>query len=201
MKALVGLLLAICCFQVQAESRVGSGSGSPTSVGASVDFQITIPKVLYLRVGSGSSHANNPTINKIDFLVPTAGVGTGPVGATPSSGDLGHGSVTAQLYGNNGAITLSTSTLGALQNGDGDSISYTQIQTSVGLLSTSTALAAPSIIDGGTNTTTIAGGVGKVINRDATWTYSYLNNQVMAPGTYGGTNTNNGRVTYTATMP
>ena len=39
------------------------------------------------------------------------------------------------------------------------------------------------------------------VNRDAKWTYTYANAAVVAPGTYGGTNTNNSRVTYTASMP
>jgi hypothetical protein len=42
---------------------------------------------------------------------------------------------------------------------------------------------------------------GKVMNRDAKWTFTYLNSAVVAPGTYGGTNVNNSRVTYTASMP
>jgi len=40
-----------------------------------------------------------------------------------------------------------------------------------------------------------------VINRDAKWTYTYLNQNVAAPGSYGGVNANNSRVTYTASMP
>ena len=41
----------------------------------------------------------------------------------------------------------------------------------------------------------------RVVSRDARWTYTYANSAIVAPGTYGGTNVNNSRVTYTAAMP
>jgi len=41
----------------------------------------------------------------------------------------------------------------------------------------------------------------KVTNLQSTWTYAYLNPATAAAGTYGGVNTNNGRVTYTAAIP
>jgi hypothetical protein len=40
-----------------------------------------------------------------------------------------------------------------------------------------------------------------MVRQEGKWTYSYANNQVVAAGTYGGAGVNNGRVTYTATMP
>ena len=50
----------------------------------------------------------------------------------------------------------------------------------------------------GTGTGTAA---GKIVQRDAKWTYTYRNQTVPPAGTYGGVNTNNGRVTYTASVP
>jgi hypothetical protein len=41
----------------------------------------------------------------------------------------------------------------------------------------------------------------KTITADAKWTFSYANALTVPGGTYGGVNTNNSRVTYTATMP
>ncbi len=38
-------------------------------------------------------------------------------------------------------------------------------------------------------------------NQDAQWTYSYDNTDVVPAGIYGGVNANNGRVTYTASLP
>ena len=57
-------------------------------------------------------------------------------------------------------------------------------------------------MDGGTSTNvTVTPNIGtKVTDRTANWSYNYLNASVVPPGTYGGVNTNNSRVTYTATM-
>ena len=40
----------------------------------------------------------------------------------------------------------------------------------------------------------------KVVRVEGKWTYSYLNTNSVAAGTYGGTVAKNGRVTYTATQ-
>ncbi|MET4731132.1 putative membrane protein [Lysobacter enzymogenes] len=200
---LAAALLAGLPLLAQAESQYTTGTASPITATARLDFQITVPKILFLRVGAGADYTNTATINQISFAVPAANVGNGAaVAATAASGDLGNGAVTAKLVGNNGTITLSSSTVGALGNGSGDSISYSQIQTTTATNTTATALNAPALADGAVTSTTVAPGAGsKVVNLDAKWTYAYLNGAVVAPGTYGGVNANNSRVTYTASMP
>jgi len=159
-----------------------------------------VPRVLYLRVGTGTALANNATINLIDFTVPAANIGDGTsVAASAASGDLGNGAVTARLIGNDGDITLSSTTAGALSDGAGSNIGYSNISTASAVLVSPTALAAPALADGATTTTTVTA-TNRVVNRDARWTYSYNNTQVAPAGVYGGVNVNNGRVTYTATM-
>jgi hypothetical protein len=186
----------------QAESTFTTGAGTPITATARVDFQITVPKILFLRVGTGTTdYATVGTINQIAFAVPAANLGdSSAVAATAASGDLGNGAVTARVIGNNGNVTLTSTTLGALGNGSGDTISYSQINTAATVLNSTTALAAPALADGAVTSTTVAA-VNKIVNRDARWTYTYLNGAVVAPGTYGGINTNNSRVTYTASMP
>ena len=131
-----------------------------------------------------------------------ANVGDGSViSATAGSGDLGNGVVTAQVIGNNGTVTFTSTTVGALGNGAGDTISYGQIATAAAANTSATVLAHPTLADAATTTVTLTPASGKVINRDAKWTYTYTNAAVVAPGTYGGVNTNNSRVTYTASMP
>ena len=185
-----------------AESAFTTGAGSPITASARLDFQIVIPKVLFLQVGTGTANAANATINQIAFTVPAANVGDASViAATVGSGDLGNGTVTAKVVGNNGTITFTSTTLGALGNGSGDTISYAQIATAAASLTSATILAHPALADAATTTVTLTPAVGKVIQRDAKWTYTYLNSNVVAPGTYGGVNANNSRVTYTASMP
>lgn len=185
-----------------AESQFTTAASGTITATARLDFQITIPKVLFLQVGTGTNMATNATVNKIDFTVTAANLGNGtPVAASAASGDLGNGTVTAKVVGNNGTITFTSTTLGALGNGSGDTISYAQIATATAALTSATVLAAPALADGTTTTVTLTPASGKVLQRDAKWTYSYLNSAVVPPGTYGGTATNNSRVTYTASMP
>jgi hypothetical protein len=203
-KALLAItLLASLPLIAQAESQFTTGAGTPITASARLDFQITIPKILFLRVGTGADAVTNAAINQIAFTVPAANVGDGSsIAATAGSGDLGNGAVTAKVLGNNGNITFTSTTLGALSNGAaGDTISYSQIGTTVTALNSPVALPHPALADGATTTVNLTPATGKVINRDARWTFAYLNGNVVAPGVYGGTNTNNSRVTYTASMP
>ncbi len=199
-KSAVAIALA-APFAASAESNFTTGAGSPITATARLDFQIIIPKVLFLQVGTGTNMAANATINQIAFSVPAANVGDASViSATAGSGDLGNGTVTAKVVSNNGNVTFSSATLGALGNGVGDTISYAQIATSVAVNTSATALAHPALADAATTNITLIPAAGKVISRDAKWTYTYLNSAVVAPGTYGGVNANNSRVTYTASM-
>jgi hypothetical protein len=198
--ALAALAAACVAPHARAESNLQTGGGSVTAT-ARLDFRVVVPKVLFLQVGTGTSMAANNAVNIIDFQVPAANVGdTSAIGATVSSGDQGNGTVTARVIGNNGNVTLTSTTTGALDNGAGDTISFAQIATSATVLSSATPLAAPALVDGATTSTTVPA-AGKIVNRDARWTFSYLNGAIVPPGTYGGVNTNNGRVTYTASMP
>jgi hypothetical protein len=185
-----------------AESAFTTGAGSPITASAKLDFQIVIPKILFLQVGTGTSMAANATVNQIAFSVPAANVGDGSViSATAGSGDLGNGVVTARVIGNNGTVTFTSTTIGALGNGAGDTISYGQIATAAAANTSVLVLAHPALADAATTTVTLTPAAGKVLNRDAKWTYTYTNAAVVPPGTYGGVNTNNSRVTYTASMP
>lgn len=200
-KAIVAAaILSATPMLAQAESTFVNGPGNAT---ANLDFQIVVPRILFLRVGTGTNFATNPAIDLITFNVPAASLGNAtPIAATAASGDLGNGAVTARVLGNGGSVTLSSATLGALSNGAGGSISYGQINTAVTALAgvPGAPLPHPTLVDTGTGTTALAATAG-VVNRGATWTYSYANSNVVASGSYGGVGVNNGRVTYTAANP
>lgn len=199
---LAAVLLAVLPSLANAESQFATNNASPITASSQLDFKIEIPKVLFLRVGAGANNTTNTNINLIAFNVNAANVGdSSVVAANAASGDLGNGAVTAKVVGNNGTITFTSTTLGALQNGSGDSISHSQIATTVSSLTSVAALAHPALVDGATTTISLTPTTGKIINRDARWTFNYLNQNAVAPGTYGGVNTNNSRVTYTASMP
>lgn len=187
---------------VSAESNFVTGTGMLTA-NARVDFQITIPKILFLQVGTGTMFANNTAVNLINFAVPAANVGNGTaVAATAGSGDLSNGIVTAIVRGNSGNINLVATNGGALNNGvAGDTIPWSQITTTpTALAGYATTLTPPTLANTTSAPVTLTA-VNKVVNQGAQWTYAYANANIVAPGTYGGVNVNNGRVTYTATLP
>ncbi|HRE13181.1 MAG TPA: hypothetical protein PLD37_03185 [Usitatibacteraceae bacterium] len=196
-KNLSKLALAVAVafpMMASAESNFVTGAATTTpGAQARLDFQVTIPKVLYLQVGTGTYFTNVATVNGVTFTVPAANVGD-------SGAIAGSASVAVRVVGNNGNITLNATTLGALGNGSGDTISYTQIVGS----SDNANLAHPAaFVDGGTSANvTVTPNIGsKVTDRTANWSFNYSNTAVVPPGTYGGVNANNSRVTYTATMP
>lgn len=170
-----------------AESQLVVGTGDAT---ARLDFRVVIPRVLFLAVGSGSAGlANNGTIDTLtfDYTSTPADVGSGVASAGQTVG--------VRVRGNNGQITLTAATTGALTNATSDTIPWSEITTS----SDQATLPSPALPLTGSGTSsnvTING--GKVTDRSATWTFQYANTAVVAPGTYG---TTNGRVTYTAAMP
>ena len=191
---------------VQAESATVSGPG-PLTTNARLDFRVTVPKVLFLRVGTGGlfGAAANTTIDLIDFTVPAANVGDASViSATAASGDLGNGAVTALLRSNAGTVTLTANTIGALSNGAGDSIPWTQIAVaSANLATPAFANTLPHTVPlptAGASANFAPAAVGKVTNVGSQWTYTYLNAAIVPAGTYGGVGINNSRVTYTASV-
>jgi hypothetical protein len=189
-----------------AESNFQVGGGALTAT-AHVDFQITIPKFLFLRVGAGTGtatggFATNATVDQITWAPTAAQVGNGTALAG-TGGDLTGGVETAVVVANNGNVTFSSTTTGPLNDGTGNTISYAQITTTQSANTTATVLAPPALVDGGTTTTTLTA-VGKIVQQDAKWAYSYLNTTVPPAGVYGGGgagNTGAGRVTYTASVP
>lgn len=206
LKSLLGagaLTLPLMAF---AESNVQSGAATAApGATAHLDFSVVIPKILYLRVGTGSAYSSGAltSVNTIDLITfsPAAGtVGNGtPVAGT--GGDLSGGVETAAVVSNSGNVTLNATASGALGNGNGDSIPFTQITTASSALTSSTPLPAPVLTNGTSSNVLLTAPSSKLIVQDAKWTYSYANAANVPAGTYGGVNTNNSRVTYTATMP
>ncbi len=175
-----------------AESQwvVGPGNAS-----ARLDFQITIPRILYLQVGAGAFGTNNGVVTSMTATVPAANLGDGtPVAFAPAL-------VPVRVVGNNGQITLAASTAGPLQSDldVADTISFTTITPTS---SDAVNLPSPPLADGAGASVNVGLSGGKITDRSANWSFAYNNAAVVPPGTYGGTNaTRNSTVTYTASMP
>jgi len=188
--------IALCAsLPANAESTTVTGNGA-LSTTAHVDFSVVIPRFLSFRVGT----AGAGNIDLITFTVLAANVGN----ATPVAGvggDVGGGAENVVVKGNGGQITITeTNSSGGLglQNGAGDTIPYSQITTAS---SDAANLPAPVLSNAASNTAQPVLNAGNVTNRSAVWTYAYANGAIVGAGTYGGVNTNGGRVTYTASMP
>lgn len=173
----------------QADSSFVTGAGAITAT-TNLDFRIIIPKFIRFQVGSAGA-----TVDLVEFSVPAANVGN----ATPVARTNG-GVVPVLLQGNGGNISLVGTTTGAggLTNGS-EFISYAEITSS----SSNAQLNAPTLVDNAASATvTVTPNVGaSVVNRTADWTFVYDNSNIVAAGTYGGVNVNNGRVVYTASLP
>jgi hypothetical protein len=206
-KTLMGagaLMLPLMTF---AESNVqtGAATNAPGAT-AHVDFTIVIPKILYLRVGTGSPYTTGAltSVNTIDLITfsPAAGTVGNGTAVAGTGGDLNNGVETAAIVSNSGNVTLSaTAAGGGLSDGNGDTIPFTQITTAATTLTSGTALPAPVLTNGTSANVVLTAPATKFITQDAKWTYSFANATVVPGGTYGGVGVNNGRVVYTATMP
>jgi len=178
------------------ESDQDNACAGGCSAQARVDFSIYVPGFLRFRVGAAGG-----MIDVVEFDVPVANIGDSSV-VTATGGDLSLGKLTAEVAANVGQITIRETNDGG-GNGirgmagmgtqaDLSAISYVDISTS----SNDGALGAPALSDSGGNTSTpTLQGASGVTQRNAEWTYTYLNTTVVEQDTYLG------RVTYTATAP
>jgi hypothetical protein len=196
----------------RAESNYLTAAGTAT---AHLNFSIVIPTFLYLQVGTGTPYATNPAIDTLlfDMTSNVSAIGTGAV-QPGTGGDLLAGSVTARVLGNHftAAVNLSATTTGAMSNGSGDTISWSEISVAAPTAIVVTPAAATTLAHPGSLTAPFADGAAtavsltpspltKVINQAAKWTFSYKNSNIPAPGTYGATVANKGQVTYQIAMP
>lgn len=210
---LIPILAALVVpFAAQAESTYVSPAAANATAAARLDFRITVPRVLFLQVGTGTKFAANTGVDLIDFTVPATNIGDGTVvAATAASGDLTNGAVTVRVLGNGAStISLNSATTGPMNNGAGATVGWNRISvvaapltagTTAGFNNTGIAHPTFAASNTGNGTAVNLNATNGVVREEGKWTFSYLNQDVLAAGTYGGVNAQAGRVTYTATMP
>jgi hypothetical protein len=190
--AACGLALAASVPAV-AESTTVTG-GPPLATNARHDFQVVIPRFLQFRVGVLG--AGNFSMVNCDMTANAAVMGDGTdQGCT--GGDATGGISNVSVRSNSGQVSLVVTTLGALSNGT-DTMPFSEVITA----SSTANIPAPVLTTGATSpAVAVVLNGGAITDRTATWTYTFNNSAVYAPGTYGGAGVNNGRVTYTASSP
>ncbi|MDM0000107.1 hypothetical protein QTI24_15925 [Variovorax sp. J22P240] len=208
---LIAVVAGALPFAAQAESNVSAGGAGAQTATARLNFLVTVPKVLFLQVGAGTSYATNSTVNNINFAVPAGSVGNGTAVAA-AGGDLAGGNgVTVRVLGNTGNVSLTNATNGQLTTGSGPTIPWTDITVTPGALATQTpgftnsAIAHPPFNNGNNGgnsaTPTTLNATAGLVRREGSWTFAYANTAALPAGTYGNTVANHGTVTYTATAP
>lgn len=194
--------LFVCATTALAGQSKDNNTSGGLSVSVDLRHRVEIPQILYFRIGSGTFGS----VDKVVFDVGAAGTGNNQTysGApVPGSGTpiaaTSNGSLYVQIMANVGSLTLNydlSDPLG-LSDGGGTYIPFDEISV---VSADPGGLPAPALSNagaGGGISVPISGNShgGRVVRRDTTWTYTYLNQQSPAAGTYDG------RVTYTLSAP
>ncbi len=204
-KATMAAVAIVLAAGAHAESNFKTNTGAQSAT-ANVDFQITIPKILYLQVGTGTLYADNTSINLLTFAPPANRVGLGCGTASDcagAGGDLTGGAVTAVLVSNAASVSINANTSGGVLNDGGtNTIPYSKINVASAAL-TSPPVAGSSLwtFPGWDTSATYTPSAGAATNLSAKWTFTYANDTIPRAGTYGGINVNKGRVEFVATAP
>jgi hypothetical protein len=211
---LIAAFAGILPLAAQAESNFVTGTTTPITATAHLDFTVTIPKILYLQVGAGTPFVVNTTQSNLTFAVPAANVGNGTAVASTGGDQAGGAAVTIRVLGNSGNVTLTNTTTGQLTTGvaGNPTIPWTAFTVTAGALATTTtgftnaAITHPTFNNaagGGVSATgTTLNATGGLVQQEGSWTFAYANTATLPGGTYGGTTAaSNGVVLYTASAP
>lgn len=185
----VASLGLIAMTPAMADSEFDIGNSGTLTAEADLNFEIVIPRFLYLQVGT----AGAGNVDTVSWDLSTGVTDIGDI-----DGTIGTGSVTStdtvgvRLVSNAGAVDLSAAGSGTgLVNADGDIILWSEISGTAANGTGSGGVSVPAI---GAAAITVPATTG-VVNRTDTWSFDYANSALVAGGTYEGT------VTYTATSP
>lgn len=176
-KTLLAVAALGAAFTAHAESTINSGAGANLATAARLNFSVVIPRVIYLRVGTGTDFTPSGTVDTVSFA-PGAAAGNGTAVAAGAT-------VGVRLFSTGTGVTLGSTGSGTgLASGALPVIPWTQIS------ATSSGLAHPTIGAAAAAVTP----TGSITDQTAVWTFNYAN-AAAAAGTYTG------QVTYTATLP
>jgi len=181
----LAVLLATLNATAHAASNFATGASGTLTTSVNLNFSITIPRFVMLRVGSAAS------VNTLVYS-PTSTQIVNSTGVLPTGGDTGAGNtdVTIRVIGNGGGnITLTAVTSAPNLVSGANTMPWTTLTAA----SPTGSITAPPFNSGSTVLTPSGG----VVNQTGSWRYTWTSppSTVYAAGTYSGT------VTYTAAMP
>ena len=192
-KLLIAAAAVAAVFSAQAESDLTLAPATGGSASAKLDFRITVPRIIFLRVGTGTNFADAlgaANINLVDFTLTANNLTSGAaIAGVPNAGaSATAGAVDARVLGNGGSVSFTAvgSGAGLVAPGVATPVAWSQIApTAAGSL--------PHPVIGGAATSLTA--TNNVVNASSTWTFNYTNSAAIAAGVYTG------QVTYTAALP
>jgi hypothetical protein len=195
-KHLLALALIGAAFTAHAESDVNVSNAAGASAVAKLDFRITVPRLIFLRVGTGVNFADalgGANIDRVDFTLAAADIASGL--AIAGASGAGAYPIVARVLGNGGNVTFSAA-------GSGTGLVHTPIAPAVAGPVVPWSQIVPAVAVGGTLPHPAIGGASStltatsgVVNATSNWTFSYTNTSPVAAGQYDG------QVTYTAALP
>lgn len=207
MKSFRKLAIMIICMSYVAVTQADQDiDNNPNSVNVSVQLKhrVVVPQIIYFRVGSATfGSVDKVTIDLGQSPQFTTGTQTYAGGSIPLGNSAPidatlNGTLDVDIRSNVGTIVIAyqVDNASGLSDGAGNFINYNQIET---MSSDAANLPAPQLdntggLVGSGFTVTVAGNLfgGRVVNRQAQWTYRYKNETTPVAGTYEG------RVTYIA---
>lgn len=203
MQALVGLVMCSLSTLSGADKRITTApTATPNqSVSATVylDFNLTVGKFIFFRVGDGAYPDNNSAVNEVT-LTATSSLPSGATNGnsqafswdgvtTPVINGSNNVSLPVEVRSNAGQINLKTTVTSTLAKGS-ETIPFSDIKIS----SSDSNLPAPVIPDSGTGASVNVLGGGSsiggtlVTQRTANWTFNYVPTTTgLSAGTYSGT--------------
>ena len=207
LKTLLGAAALTLPLMAFAESNVQTGAATAApGATAHVDFSIVIPKILYLRVGTGSTYTTGALTSdrhhRSHHLFPGGGHGGQRHGGCRyrrrshrRRRDRGHREQQRQRHARTPRPAARSATAPATR-------SRSRRSPRPPTTLTSATRAAGAGADQRHQCERRPHRTGHEDHHaDAKWTFSYANTAAVPAGTYGGVNVNNSRVIYTATMP
>lgn len=208
-QAIVGVVLCSLSALSGADKRITTAPNiTPNqSVSATVylDFNLTVGKFIFFRIGDGAYPNADSTVNKVVLTATTTQLPSGVTngnnqafswnGTAPVINGSTSVSLPVEVRSNAGQINLKTTVTNALAKGS-ETIPFSDIKIS----SSDSNLPAPVIPDSGTSASVNVVGGGSsiggtlVTQRSANWTFNYVpSTSGLSAGTYSGT------LTFTAT--
>ena len=127
-KRLLALAVIGAAFAAHAESDLNVSNAAGASAVAKLDFRITVPRLIFLRVGTGVNYADallGANIDRVDFTLAAADIASGL--AIAGASGSGPDPIVARVLGNGGNVTFSATGSGWYRTRSGTLLQWVRL--------------------------------------------------------------------------